>query len=67
MTSDFEQHAAFMTLAQKAYGKHAHVPTEATLVAAAKNLARLHTADSPSSARPAAGSFEDVLKRLADV
>jgi len=67
MPSDFEYHSAFMPLAQQAFVQHAYAPSEAILLAAAKNLARLQTSASSDDKRPALGNFDELLKSLADV
>ena len=67
MSSNFEHHSAFMPLAQEAFAQHAYAPTEAILLAAAKNLARLQTSAIANEKRPDISNFDELLKRLADV
>ena len=64
MASDFGQHNAYIPLAKLAFAEHAYVPKEATLQAAAKNLARLETLAAPVDTPLTRAHFDAMLKRL---
>ena len=64
MATDFGQHNAYIPLAKLAFAEHAYVPKEATLQAAAKNLARLETPAAPVDTPSTKAHFDDMLKRL---
>jgi hypothetical protein len=64
MATDFGQHTAYIPLAKLAFAEHAYVPKEATLLAAAKNLARLDTPAAPVDTLSSKTHFDEMLKRL---
>jgi hypothetical protein len=56
-----------MALAKQAFTEQAYAPTDAILMAAAKNLARLQTPTSACADPTPPLRFEEALKRLAHV
>ncbi len=67
MPTDFELHSAFIELAKNAFAEQAYEPTDAILMASAKNLARLKTPASAFAHLTPDGNFGDLLKSLAHV
>ena len=67
MPTEFELHSVFIALAKNAFAEQAYEPTEAILMAAAKNLARLQTPASPLAHLKPDGNFDDLLKSFAHV
>ena len=67
MSTDSETQTAFMALAKQTFTEQAYAPTDAILMAAAKNLARLQTPTSACANPTPPVRFEEALKRLAHV
>lgn len=67
MPTDFEQLTAFIPLVKLAFAEQAYEPTEADVMGAAKNLARLQTPTTAFAELNHTLSFDELLNKLAHV